>query len=254
MELSASELADLAGVAEVEVARLVELGILAARDDAGPFLESDVPKVRLAVACERPGCRWRHRVGGPGGPAVVRVPGGHAVPAMGGAVGADLPAGEPGHRDPPRDARRGAGVDGVRPGRPRRADAGGRARHRATAPARPLQRDLRPGMAGPARPGPRGGPAPDHHRLGRRLPGAVRGTGAGSGRRPAGGHGAGRPAQHRLPAAERPGAAGHLPPAGGAAVDRGPGRAHRARARSGRHAGPGGSRQCCSSTWSATPG
>jgi adenylate cyclase len=53
--LSASELADLAGVTEVEVARLVELGILAARGDAGPFLDSDVPKVRLAVACERAG-------------------------------------------------------------------------------------------------------------------------------------------------------------------------------------------------------
>src|SRR4029453_9628749 len=53
--LSASDLADLAGVSEVEVARLVELGILAARDGSRPFLESDVPKVRLAVACERAG-------------------------------------------------------------------------------------------------------------------------------------------------------------------------------------------------------
>jgi adenylate cyclase len=53
--LSASDLADLAGVSEAEVARLAELGILAARDGDGPFLESDVPKVRLAVACERAG-------------------------------------------------------------------------------------------------------------------------------------------------------------------------------------------------------
>jgi adenylate cyclase len=53
--LSASGLADLAGVSEAEVARLVELGILVARDGAGPFLESDVPKVRLAAACERAG-------------------------------------------------------------------------------------------------------------------------------------------------------------------------------------------------------
>jgi adenylate cyclase len=53
--LSASELADLAGVSEAEVARLVELGILVARDGSRPFLESDVPKVRLAVACERAG-------------------------------------------------------------------------------------------------------------------------------------------------------------------------------------------------------
>src|SRR5919201_2090653 len=54
-ELSASELADLAGVTEAEVQRLVELGILVARDGAGPFREPDVPKVRLATACERAG-------------------------------------------------------------------------------------------------------------------------------------------------------------------------------------------------------
>ena len=53
--LSASELADLVGVTEVEVARLVDLGVLVARDGADPFLESDVQKVRLAAACERAG-------------------------------------------------------------------------------------------------------------------------------------------------------------------------------------------------------
>jgi len=53
--LSAAALADLAGVTEVEVERLVGLGILVARDGAGPFLERDVPKVRLATACERAG-------------------------------------------------------------------------------------------------------------------------------------------------------------------------------------------------------
>jgi adenylate cyclase len=53
--LSASGLADLAGVTQGEVERLVQLGILAARDGPAPFLESDVPKVRLAVACERAG-------------------------------------------------------------------------------------------------------------------------------------------------------------------------------------------------------
>jgi adenylate cyclase len=53
--LSASGLADLAGVTEVEVARLVELGILVPRDGAGPFRETDVQKVRLAVACEQAG-------------------------------------------------------------------------------------------------------------------------------------------------------------------------------------------------------
>jgi adenylate cyclase len=53
--LSAAELADLAGVTEGEVERLADLGILAARDGTGPYLEADVPKVRLAVACERAG-------------------------------------------------------------------------------------------------------------------------------------------------------------------------------------------------------
>jgi len=53
--LSVSGLADLAGTTAAEVERLVQLGILAARDGTGPFLESDVPKVRLAIACERAG-------------------------------------------------------------------------------------------------------------------------------------------------------------------------------------------------------
>jgi adenylate cyclase len=53
--LSASELADLAGVTEAEVQRLVELGILVAGDGTGPFLETDAQKVRLASACEQAG-------------------------------------------------------------------------------------------------------------------------------------------------------------------------------------------------------
>jgi adenylate cyclase len=53
--LSAAALADLAGVSEAEVGRLVELGILAARDGAEPFAAGDVQKVRLAAACERAG-------------------------------------------------------------------------------------------------------------------------------------------------------------------------------------------------------
>jgi adenylate cyclase len=53
--LSAAELANLAGVTEAEVRRLVDLGILVAREGAGPFRETDVPKVRLATACERAG-------------------------------------------------------------------------------------------------------------------------------------------------------------------------------------------------------
>jgi adenylate cyclase len=53
--LSASGLADLAGTTAAEVERLVELGILVARDGAGPFLVTDVQKVRLAVACGQAG-------------------------------------------------------------------------------------------------------------------------------------------------------------------------------------------------------
>jgi adenylate cyclase len=53
--LSASGLADLAGVTEAEVQRLVDLGVLVARDGAGPFLETDAQKVRLATACEQAG-------------------------------------------------------------------------------------------------------------------------------------------------------------------------------------------------------
>jgi adenylate cyclase len=53
--LSASGLAELAGVSEGEVERLVELGVLVARDGVGPFLDTDVPKVRLAAACAQAG-------------------------------------------------------------------------------------------------------------------------------------------------------------------------------------------------------
>src|SRR5919201_459127 len=53
--LSASALAELAGVTEAEVERLVALGILTPRDGAGPFLATDAQKVRLATACERAG-------------------------------------------------------------------------------------------------------------------------------------------------------------------------------------------------------
>jgi adenylate cyclase len=53
--LSASELADLAGVTEAEVQRLVDLGILVTRAGADPFLATDVQKVRLATACEQAG-------------------------------------------------------------------------------------------------------------------------------------------------------------------------------------------------------
>ena len=55
--LSAAGLADLAGVTEPEVGRLVELGVLVPRDGAGPFRETDVQKVRLPV--EDPALRCR---------------------------------------------------------------------------------------------------------------------------------------------------------------------------------------------------
>jgi hypothetical protein len=94
-ELSASGLADLAGVTEVEVVRLVDLGILVPRDGTGPFRDTDVQKVRLAVGA-RAGraADGGDRLGDPGGAAVVWVPGGGAVPALGGALGADLPPGQ----------------------------------------------------------------------------------------------------------------------------------------------------------------
>ena len=54
-ELSAAGLADLAGVTEGEIRRLVDLGILVAGDGDGPFLETDVRRVRLATACQQAG-------------------------------------------------------------------------------------------------------------------------------------------------------------------------------------------------------
>src|SRR6266487_6994776 len=54
-ELSASELAALAGVTKAEVDRLVGLSILVPREGAGPFLAADAQKVRLATACEQAG-------------------------------------------------------------------------------------------------------------------------------------------------------------------------------------------------------
>jgi hypothetical protein len=115
-ELSASGLADLVGVTEAEVQRLVELGILVPRDGPAPFLETDVPKVGLVVACEQAGLPMEGITAAMRGrPAVVRLPGGGNLPAVGGALAANLPAGEPGHRSAPRHAGRGAGVDGVRP-------------------------------------------------------------------------------------------------------------------------------------------
>ena len=53
--LTATDLAALAGVTEAEIGRMVDLGVLVARDGAGPFRSTDMRKVRLAMACERAG-------------------------------------------------------------------------------------------------------------------------------------------------------------------------------------------------------
>jgi adenylate cyclase len=54
--LSAAALAELvAGATEVDIRRLVALGILTPRDGPRPFLATDAQKVRLATACERAG-------------------------------------------------------------------------------------------------------------------------------------------------------------------------------------------------------
>jgi adenylate cyclase len=53
--LTAAELAALAGVTEGEIGRMVDLGVLVAREGRAPFLTIDLRKVRLAMACERAG-------------------------------------------------------------------------------------------------------------------------------------------------------------------------------------------------------
>jgi adenylate cyclase len=53
--LTAAELAEVAGVAEAEIVRMVDLGVLVAREGDAPFLARDLHKVRLAMACERAG-------------------------------------------------------------------------------------------------------------------------------------------------------------------------------------------------------
>ena len=53
--VSQAELAELAGVTEADVGRLVDLGVLVPRDGAAPFQTIDLRKVRLAMACERAG-------------------------------------------------------------------------------------------------------------------------------------------------------------------------------------------------------
>src|SRR5215217_5775288 len=114
--LSASELADLAGVTEAEVERLVDLGVLEARDGADPFLETDAKKIRLATACEQAGLPMAGIAAAiRSGPAVVRLLGGLPLPVVGGALGTDLPAGEPRDWGAPGAARQRLGGLRVRP-------------------------------------------------------------------------------------------------------------------------------------------
>jgi adenylate cyclase len=53
--LTAAGLATLAGVTEAEVGRMTDLGILVPREGPAPFRVGDLPKIRLALACERAG-------------------------------------------------------------------------------------------------------------------------------------------------------------------------------------------------------
>src|SRR6266511_1931199 len=87
--LSAAELAGLAGVTQAEVERLVGLGILVARDGAGPFLAADAQKVRLATACEQAGLPMDGIASAiRAGRLSFTLPGGRAVPAL--VVASDL--------------------------------------------------------------------------------------------------------------------------------------------------------------------
>jgi hypothetical protein len=49
LALTAAELAGLAGVTEGEIGRMVDLGVLVAREGPAPFLTIDLRKVRLAM-------------------------------------------------------------------------------------------------------------------------------------------------------------------------------------------------------------
>ena len=184
------------------------------------------------------------RLGDPGGPAVVRVPGGLPIPAVGGALGADLPSGEPGDRDALGAAPRSPRVHGVCQLGARRADPGRRAGDRAAAAAGTCHRRPGPGLDHPGRPDLRGGHAPGCQGRERGLPRAVRDAHAGGRSGSAGEHGGGLPDGRRLQPAGGSRALGHLPQAAGTGLDRAPGRARRDRAGGDRRprparAGPG---------------
>ena len=257
--LSAAGLADLAGVTEAEVRRLVELGVLVARDGAGPFLETDAQKVRLATACEQAGLPMA------GIAAAIRA----------GRLSFAFLEAAPYRRWAVRSTRTYRQVS-QETGVPLELfgsflEAIGFARMAPDEPIRedeleivPLlqlglvQRHPGPGLVDPARPRLRRGHAPDRRGRERRLAGAVHGAHAGGRRRPADRQGAGRPAERRpeLRLPGRPRAAGRLPPPAGAGLDRAAGRGDRGRVGGDRRAraGPGGSRRCASWTWWATRG
>ena len=77
--LSASGLADLAGVTEAEVARLVELGILVVRDGTGRSWRPMCRRSAWRWRAGRPGYRWRGSPRRSGrGSLSIRLPGGGA--------------------------------------------------------------------------------------------------------------------------------------------------------------------------------
>jgi hypothetical protein len=251
--LSASELAGLAGVTEAEVGRLVDLGVLVARDGDGPFLETDAQKVRLVTACEQAGIAAAIRDG--------RLSFGflEAPPFRRWAVRST------------RTYRQVSQETGV----PLELLGGfleaiGFAR---MAPDGLIREDelevvplLRLGLStgfldqvwsSRLGRGLRRGPASDRQRRERCLAGAVHRARAGGRRRPADRQGAGRPAvgrpEHRSP--DRPRADGRLPPAAGAGLDRADGGGDRDGAeQAGGLGGRGGCQRCASWTWWATRG
>jgi hypothetical protein len=193
--LSAAGLADLAGVTEAEVQRLVDLGVLVARDGTEPFLETDVAKVRLAVACERAGLPMA------GIAAAIRQ----------GRLSFGFLEAAPYRRWAVRSARTyrqvsqetgvplellGSFLEAM--GFARMAlmsRCGGRAGGRAGAAARPLQGHPGSGLVDPAGPRRRRGHAPDRQRREGGPAGATHRAHAGGRRRPADRQGAGRPAE-----------------------------------------------------------
>jgi class 3 adenylate cyclase len=229
--LSASELAGLAGVTEAEVGRLVDLGVLVARDGDGPFLETDAQKVRLVTACEQAGIA-----------AAIRD----------GRLSFGFLEAPPFRRWAVRSARTYRQVS-QETGVPLELLGGfleaiGFAR---MAPDGLIREDelevvplLRLGLSTgfldqvwSSRLG--RGPASDRQRRERCLAGAVHRARAGGRRQPADRQGAGRPAvgrpEHRSP--DRPRADGRLPPAAGAGLDRADGGGDRDGAGAGRRVG-----------------